>query len=303
MLGRPRDRRGRLRRCGHERLNGRSARRAERRRPRKFRPPARTPSGTATTEPGASGASAPRIAERLRRRRSMRSTTSRREGAEGAGGAVSPGPSTICAMSSIRLFDLLIAEVTFGRRRVLDLGCLLSPFDQLVGEFRRSGQKRLVGAPARSSLRSDFGMNGQNESARLLVGAAPAQPSIPPVQGRRPQAPAPRRRAHLTQNIGGAPKAAEKAPRRAQRRREAPDRHSTASRRMVSRAWAKLGPVEFDPARATRSTSCRQRTAISRRSAAGWLRTVIRRSSKRTRESGSSRDLQSIGPIRGIGAR
>ena len=55
-----------------------------------------------------------------------------------------------------------------------------------------------------------------------------------------------------------------------------------ASERIAARASATTAFALFDPARATRSTSCRQRTAESWRSPAGWFNTVSRRSSNRT---------------------
>src|SRR6185369_2677311 len=54
------------------------------------------------------------------------------------------------------------------------------------------------------------------------------------------------------------------------------------SARIDSNACATTGLELLGPARATRSTSCLQRTAVSWRSLAGWFRTVNNRSSNRT---------------------
>ena len=75
-----------------------------------------------------------------------------------------------------------------------------------------------------------------------------------------------------------------------------------ASARMVSRACATIGLSLSGPARATRSTSWRHRTAASCRSPAGWLNTVSRRSSKRTFQPNPS-DAQATGSSRAFTLR
>ena len=62
------------------------------------------------------------------------------------------------------------------------------------------------------------------------------------------------------------------------------------------------GLALLGPARATRSTSCRQRTAASWRSLAGWFNTVRRRSSNRT-ESPIPPDALKEGSMRWCRAR
>ena len=151
---------------------------------------------------------------------------------------------------------------------------------------------RFIGAAARPAFRSGPAAAGAASSGwsvstkRRVSSSADREQRAATAPGRasRRPAPAPRppgcRTAKYSSRPSGSGKRRDGARRGGAQSLVDHRAHRPGSRPSAS---ATSGLALFDPARATRSTSCRQRTAASWRSPAGWFSTVSRRSSKRTR--------------------
>ena len=167
-----------------------------------------------------------------------------------------------------------------GARRLADRGSGVAArpaaLDQRIGRVGLGG-------------RGDLGMQGFDETPGLIVGAGEQRAPLRRIEARRGENRRRNRQLVRRQNIrAGRAASGSAATARAAAARSASSTLAE-SLRIESSASATIGLALLGPARATRSTSCRQRTAVSWRSLAGWFRTVSNRSSNRTGFPASSR--------------